>query len=101
VRRLFCDAAQCPTRRFAEQIPQLISRYARRSLLAGMLQTFGLAMAGRAAARLARQLGVLVSRTTMLRLIRRLPDPRPTAVRIAGVDDFALRRGLSALPNVP
>jgi hypothetical protein len=29
-----------------------------------MLQTFGLAMAGWSAARLARQLGVLVSRTT-------------------------------------
>jgi hypothetical protein len=37
----------------------------------------------------------------MLRLIRRLPDPRPTAVRIVGVDDFALRRGLWPLPNMP
>jgi transposase len=94
VRRFFCDERGCATRRFAEQIPELTSRYARRSqLLARMLQAFGLALAGRAAARLAAQLGVLVSRTTMLRLVRRLPDPQPTAVRILGVDDFALRRG--------
>ena len=94
VRRFFCDAADCATRRFAEQIPELTTRYARRSLLlARALEALGLALAGRAAARLARRLGVVVSRTTMLRLVRRLPDPQPAVVRILGVDDFALRRG--------
>jgi hypothetical protein len=32
VRRFFCDATACPTRTFAEQIPGLTSRHARRSL---------------------------------------------------------------------
>lgn len=94
VRRFFCDQVECPTRRFAEQVPALTSRYSRRSLLlAQALEVLGLALAGRAAARLARRLGVLVSRSTMLRLVRRLPEPQPSTVRILGVDDFALRRG--------
>jgi hypothetical protein len=46
VRRLFCDAPDCPKRTFAEQIPGLTSRYARRSLELGrMLTVAGLALA--------------------------------------------------------
>lgn len=93
VRRFFCYEIWCATRRFAEQVPGLTSRYARRSpLLARMLEEIGLALAGRAAARLARRLGVVVSRNTMVRLVRGLPDPATDAVRVLGVDDFALRR---------
>jgi transposase len=94
VRLFVCTQQSCATRRFAEQIPLLTSRYGRRSLLlAQTLETLGLAMAGRAAARLAYRLGVFVSRSTLLRLIRRLPDPQPAPLRVVGVDDFALKRG--------
>lgn len=94
VRRFVCVGQACPTRRFAEQVPALTARYGRRSLLLGhTLAALGLALAGRAAARLAAKLGVHVSRSTLLRLVRRLPDPRPAQVRAVGVDDFALRRG--------
>jgi len=94
VRRLFCDAPGCPKRTFAEQIPGLTCRYARRSLELGrMLAEAGLALAGRAAARFGAQLGLAASRSTLLRTIRRLPDPPVGAVSVLGVDDFALRRG--------
>lgn len=94
VRLFVCEAPGCGTRRFAEQIPELTFRYGRRSLLlTTTLRTLGLALAGRAAARLAGRLGVAISRSTMLRLIRALPDPEPATVRVLGVDDFALRRG--------
>ena len=94
VRRLFCDAPGCPKRTFAEQIPGLTCRYARRSLgLGRMLAAVGLALAGRAAARLGARLGLVVSRSTLLRMIRGLPDPPVGTVSVLGVDDFALRRG--------
>lgn len=54
----------------------------------------GLALAGRAGARLAAHLGIKVDRTTLLRLVRALPEPELTnAPTVLGVDDFALRRG--------
>jgi hypothetical protein len=43
--------------------------------LGRMLAAVGLALAGRAAARLAARLGLAASRSTLLRMIRRLPDP--------------------------
>ena len=93
-RRFFCDHPDCPKRTFAEQIPGLTSRYARRSLgLGRMLAAVGLALAGRAGARLGFRLGLLTSRSTLLRMIRRLPDPQVGMVVVLGVDDFALRRG--------
>jgi Transposase len=58
-----------------------------------MLEAIGLALAGRAGARLAARLGLPVGRSSMLRLVRALPDPEPGTVTRLGVDDFALRRG--------
>jgi transposase len=94
VRRLFCDAADCRARTFAEQVTGLTSRYARRSLLLRrMLEAIGLALAGRAGARLTSELGMPVGRSTLLRLVRALPDPESSSVAVLGVDDFPLRRG--------
>ena len=94
LRRFFCHHPACPARTFAEQIPGLTTPYARRSPLARrMLETIALALAGRAGARLADKLGLPVSRSTLLRLVRALPDPQRTSVAVLGVDDFALRRG--------
>ncbi|WOX20338.1 transposase [Streptomyces solicathayae] len=53
----------------------------------------GLALAGRAGARLAAQLGFGAGRMTLLRRVMALPDPRFSAPRVLGVDDFAIRRG--------
>ncbi|WP_424886740.1 ISL3 family transposase [Streptomyces sp. XH2] len=53
----------------------------------------GLALAGRAGARMTGVFGAPVSRNTLLRLIASLPDP-PTAVpRVVGVDEYAQRKG--------
>jgi len=94
VRRLFCDVIRCPVHTFAEQIPGLTSKYARRSpLLRRALKKIGLALARRAGARLADRLGLLASRGSVLRLVRALPDPVVGPVVALGVDDFALRRG--------
>jgi transposase len=94
VRLFVCQDHGCPVRRYAEQVAGLTVPHARGSTgLRAALEAIGLALAGRAAARLAARLGLSASRSTLLRMIRALPDPQPTAVRVLGVDDFSLRRG--------
>ncbi len=94
VRRFICQVAACSQRIFAEQLPQLVDRYARRThRLRDALQQIGLALGGAAGARLAALLGLPAGRTALLSLIRAAPLPdggQPTAV---GVDEFAWRRG--------
>lgn len=95
VRRFVCRNSTCPARTFVEQVDGLSQRYRRRTLpLLGVLSQVGLALAGRAGARLAAVLGIRVDRTTLLRLVRALPEPEvTTAPEVLGVDDFALRKG--------
>jgi len=72
-----------------------VGRYQRRSLpLLASLAQIGLALAGRAGARLAAVLGVAVHRTTLLGLVAALPEPEVSAAQeVTGVDDFALQKG--------
>jgi transposase len=94
VRVFVCQMQACGVRRFAEQVEGLTARHARRSGgLREVLESIGLALAGRAGVRLAARLGVPISRNTVLRLVRRLPEPPAPVVRVLGVDDFAIRRG--------
>ncbi|WP_308249202.1 ISL3 family transposase [Nonomuraea harbinensis] len=96
MRRWFCVNSDCLVRTFAEQVPELAQPYARRtSALRRLLEHIALALAGRAGARLAARLGITVSRSLLIRLIRALPDPETRQVRILGVDDFAKRKGHS------
>jgi transposase len=96
VRRFFCGNPACELRTFAEQVPAVTRRHQHRTpLLDGLLEAVALALAGRAGARLAGALGIQVSRTTLIRLIRALPDPGIGQVTVLGVDDFAKRRGHS------
>jgi transposase len=93
VRRFFCDDTGCTRRTFVEQVPGLTSKHARRTgSLRRLLEAIGLALAGRAGSRLAAVLGMPASRDSLLRLVRALPDPPVGAVRVLGVDDFAIRR---------
>ena len=95
VRRFRCPEPSCVKVTFAEQAEGLSVRHRRRSVpLLGMLAGFGLELAGRAAARLAGTLGIVVHSSTVLRLVMALPDPPVTAApEVTGVDDFALRKG--------
>jgi transposase len=95
VRRFFCASPACERWTFAEQAEGLTGRYLRRSLpLLGLLAQIGLALAGRAGARLAAVLGIAVHRATLLRLVAALPELGvSTAPEVTGVDDFALRKG--------
>jgi transposase len=94
VRRLFCDAADCPRRTFVEQVENLTVRYGRYTpALLQLLRAVGLALAGKAGARLLAEIHVAISWATLLNLVMALPEPPITCPRVLGVDDFALKRG--------
>ncbi|MFK4272833.1 ISL3 family transposase [Streptomyces milbemycinicus] len=94
VRRFLCTATACGRRTFVEQVPGLTRRHGRvTEQLRQAMGAIGLALAGRAGARLAQVMGIATSRTTLLRRVMDLPDPAASEPRAVGVDDFALRRG--------
>ncbi|MEU9148938.1 ISL3 family transposase [Streptomyces sp. NPDC048349] len=94
VRRVFCDNGLCTRRTMAEQVPSLTAWYRRRTTaLARMVQAIGLAVGGRAGARLADYLPVRTSRDVIPGELRRLPDPTSAQVRVLGIDEFAFRKG--------
>ncbi|MEV2242806.1 ISL3 family transposase [Micromonospora sp. NPDC049891] len=94
VRRFACVNAQCRRQTFVEQVPGLTRRHARHTVLAtGDLQAVAAALGGRPGSRLTHRLAVSVSRSTLIRMIRRMPDPSPVTPTVLGVDDFARRRG--------
>nr|WTB31054.1 transposase [Streptomyces sp. NBC_00830] len=79
---------------FAEQIAGLTTPHSRHTpLLRAVLTQIGLALAGRAGARLAAAVGISVGRDTLLRLVRALPEPDVGHVEVLGVDDFAFCKG--------
>jgi len=94
VRRCFCGDAGCPRRIFAERLPRLVERYARRtSALRATLQRIGLALGGAAGVRLAAALGLPVGRTALLTLVRAAPSPAAAPPRVVGIDEWAWHRG--------
>jgi len=94
VRRFRCRQPTCRRKTFAEQMPSLVERYARRTRrLRSDLEFIGLALGGRPGSRLCRRQNKPTSRTTLLRLVRALPEPPIDTPRELGVDEFAFRRG--------
>src|SRR5215212_984161 len=94
VRRFFCDEAACERAIFAERVPGVAARYARRTeRLDDWLTHVSFALGGEAGARLLKDLGVSVSGDTLLHHIRSLHLQSHKTPRILSVDDFAFRRG--------
>jgi transposase len=93
VRKFVCTNAQCSRRIFTERLPGVVAPWARQTQrLIAWLLAIGLALGGAAGARLGQRLGFMVSRQTLLHVIRRLPRPCGSTPRVLGVDDFALRK---------
>jgi transposase len=94
VRRFRCYQLECPRKTFVEQARALAERYAHRTLrLRTMLQAVGIALGGRPGSRHCERLAMPTSRTTLVRLVRALPEQPVEAPEVLGVDEFALRRG--------
>jgi len=94
VRRFLCDNPACPHVTFAEPLPEVVARSARRTIrLADAQRDLALDVGGELGARIAQRQGMPLSPDTLLRLARRatLPD-RPTPHAL-GVDEWAYRKG--------
>jgi transposase len=93
VRKWFGRNRACRRRIFTERLPTVAAPWARRTLrLAQRLGALGVALGGTAGVQLGHQWDVVVSRNTLLRLLRELRLPALPTPRVLGVDDFALRK---------
>ncbi|GHO63751.1 hypothetical protein KSC_026430 [Ktedonobacter sp. SOSP1-52] len=89
-RRFRCLNPACHRKTFREDLSALASRYQRRTqAVTHLLRSLGAVAGGQAGARLAAQMHLPMSRSTLLRcLIRQATSPEG-APRVVGVDDFA------------
>src|ERR1700734_2695540 len=94
-----CRNQLCDLRIFTERGPSLAAPFARRTArLAGIVRLLGHSAGGRPSERLMRRLGMPVSDTTILAGLRKHARARSessamAAVHVAGVDDWAWRKG--------
>ena len=94
VRKFFCANGRCTRRILTERLAPLVAPGARRTQrLVQWFVHMAVALAGSAGARLSRDLGLAVSRNTLLRLLRRVPLPDSATPQVLGIDDWAVRKG--------
>lgn len=94
VRKFFCDVPSCERKIFAERLDEVARVYARGTdRQREALEWIAFALGGEAGARLARELGLLVSPGTLLNRIRGAFRAEAEDVRVLGVDDFGFKRG--------
>jgi transposase len=92
-RRFFCEEASCERRIFCERLEEVAARTRKTGRLEEALLAIVLELGGRAGARLAADLGLVVGRDALLRRAKDAPLPDTGKVRVLGVDDFAFRKG--------
>jgi transposase len=92
-RRFFCDEASCERKIFCERLPDVAAHARKTDRLEEALLAIVFELGGRAGARLAAELGLVVARDSLLRRAKNAPLPDPGRVRVLGVDDFAFKKG--------
>ncbi|NOZ85187.1 MAG: ISL3 family transposase [Deltaproteobacteria bacterium] len=94
VKRFFCHNAGCSKRTFAERFPDLVASYARRTArVLERQRQIALPLCARAAEKLFHLFHFGMSDTSINRLLRDLPEPEFSKLRVVGVDDWAKRKG--------
>src|SRR5215218_859448 len=94
VGKFFCDEPSCERKIFAERLQEVARPFARGTdRRREALEWIAFALGGEAGARLARELGLLVSPDTLLNRIREASFSEGEDVRVVGVDDFGFKRG--------
>lgn len=94
LRRFFCLNDDCPRKIFAERLPSVVQRYARKThRLNDALALIGFALGGEAGSRLSKHLALKTSADTLLRRIRQFIIIKRETPRVLGVDDWSFRKG--------
>ena len=92
-RRFECHNEQCKRKIFCERLSHFAGAHDQRSTrLTTMIRAIGLALNAEGGKRLAKQLGIQVSRDSVLRIIRRTPLEVIEAPKVIGIDDWAIRK---------
>lgn len=91
VQKFFGINALCKRLIFTERLDDVTAPWARKTKrLAEKLTAIGLALGGNAGVHLSKKLGFVVSRNTLLQMVRRIPLPPVITPATLGVDDFAI-----------
>ncbi|MCC6458311.1 MAG: ISL3 family transposase [Caldilineaceae bacterium] len=94
VRRFRCSNPACARQTFVERLPELVPVHAQcTARLTRTLREVGFALGGEAGARLLGRMQISTSARTLLRLLRTEPESSACAVRVLGVDDWAMCKG--------
>ncbi len=94
VRKWVCPLDSCPQHLFAEPFTGLVRRYARMTdRLIKVLQSRGVTTNGADGANLSSSLAMPTTAKTLIRRVLDLPLPKEGSVRIAGIDEWAWKKG--------
>jgi transposase len=94
VRRFYCLSPDCSQQTFAEQFPDWLPAYARRTnRLTQLMYRVALDLGGEASRRILSYISVRVSGDTLLRILRKHHYVADAALRTIGVDDWAMKKG--------
>lgn len=101
-RKYFCDNAACPRKVFTERFDCEIRPYYRRMIHSNDLLTrMALELGGNTGAAISRYVGIPVSPTTILRVIKRIEiQSKALTSGIIGVDDWAFKKGKTYGPVI-
>lgn len=93
-RKFFCDQESCPRKIFAQQCLNCLKPYARRlERVTEQLLAIGTSLGGQVGSRICSLIGLALSASTVLRVLKKTPLPEAKTPAVLGVDDFAFRRG--------
>ena len=95
VGRFRCHNSSCPRRIFCERLPDVAQVYGRQTTRASeIVRVIGYVAGGLPGQRLLARLSIATSDDTVLRRIRREPEPTPSLLPVhnLGVDDWAWRK---------
>jgi transposase len=94
-RRYFCDNSKCRRKIFTERFQFEIKPYRRRLLRSNeLLSRLALELGGNTGSRISRHVGIPVSPSTILRIIKQFEiQPTPITSGIIGIDDWAFKKG--------